>query len=145
MGKKPLLKWTSHPLLDFPQTSVVLILVMLFISIFLFRMAFITWEAPLYFYLGMLFFIGSLITWFIPTTYELYDDKLVIYYAMIKIEKNWKEYHCWYSDKKGILLSTFHRPRRLDGFRGQSLRFSKTGEEKEDLYQILIEKVGTKY
>jgi hypothetical protein len=118
---------------------------MLFISIFLFRMAFLTWEAPLYFYLGMLFFIGSLITWFIPTTYVLYDDKFEIYYAMIKIEKNWQDYHCWYADKKGILLSTFLRPRRLDGFRGQSLRFSKTGKEKEELYKILSEKVGAKF
>jgi hypothetical protein len=145
MEEKPLLKWTSHPLVDYPLSSFLVVIVMLMVSILLYRMAFMTWEAPLYFYLGMLFFIGSLITWFIPTTYELYDNKIVIYYAFIKIEKVWSEFHCWYADKKGVLLSTFRQPRRLDSFRGQSLRFSKTKAEKEELYKILSEKAGKEY
>ncbi|MCF7921013.1 MAG: hypothetical protein K9N06_14025 [Candidatus Cloacimonetes bacterium] len=145
MEEKPLLRWTSHPLLDFPLTSVILIIFMLLISIILFKTTVISWEAPLYFYLGMLFFIGSLITWFIPTTYEIYEDKLLIHYAIIKVEKEWSQFHCWYADKKGVLLSTFHRPRRLDGFRGQSLRFSKTRAEKEELFRLLSEKAGKEY
>jgi hypothetical protein len=43
------------------------------------------------------------------------------------------------------MLSTFKMPRRLDPFRGQSLRFSKTKAEKEQLLEILRNKIGKKY
>jgi len=139
------LKWTSHPLVDFPISSILLVFVILLVSIFLYRMTFISWEAPLYFYLGMLFFIGSLISWFIPTTYEISDQGITIHYSIIKVNRKWEEFNCWYADKKGVLLSTFHMPRRLDSFRGQSLRFSKTKEEKEILFSILEEYAGKRY
>ena len=143
--KQELLKWTSHPLMDDMVKTIFLIAIMILVSIILYQTAFITWQAPLYFFLGMLFFIGSMITWFIPTTYVLYDDKLVIWYWKIKVERPWTDFGCWYADKKGVLLSTFKRPRRLDNFRGQSLRFSKSKDEQSQLYEILAEKAGEKY
>lgn len=145
MNEEPRLRWTSHPLIDYPLSTLLLIAVIILVSIFLYRMAYINWEAPLYFYLGMLFFIGSMINWFIPTTYELYEDGFRVYYFVVKIERNWDEFHCWYADKKGVLLSTFHMPRRLDSFRGQSFRFSRKQEEKEALFAILEEKAGKRY
>ena len=143
--KQELLKWTSHPLMDDMVKTIFLIAIMILVSIILYQTAFITWQAPLYFFLGMLFFIGSMVTWFIPTTYVLYDDKLVIWYWKIKVERPWTDFGCWYADKKGVMLSPFKRPRRLDNFRGQSLRFSKSREEQSQLYEILAEKAGEQY
>lgn len=145
MNNETKLRWTSHPLIDYPISSIMVIAVILIVSIFLYRMAFLSWEAPIYFYLGMMFFIGSMINWFIPTTYELHDEGFTVYYSFIKVERKWTEFHCWYSDKKGVLLSTFHRPRRLDSFRGQSLRFSRSQEEKEKLFALLEEKAGKRF
>lgn len=142
---KPNLTWTSHPLVDDTRRSIMLLLIMIIVSIILYHTAIVEWHAPIYFYLGMLFFIGSLISWFIPTRYELYDDKIMIYYWQIKMEKNWKDFRCWYADKKGVMLGTFTRPRRLDNFRGQSLRFSKSQSEKEALFLILENKIGNRY
>ncbi len=144
-SQEELLRFTSHPLRDDVRRTIFLIIIMLIVSIILYQTAIVNWGAPIYFYLGMLFFIGSMITWFIPTTYILYNEKLIIWYWQIKIEKNWSEYGCWYADKKGVMLGTFKRPRRLDGFRGQSLRFSKSQSEKTRLFEILEEKVGNKY
>jgi len=42
------------------------------------------------------------------------------------------------------MLSTFKMPRNLDPFRGLSLRFSKTRNEKDELLIILEEKIGNK-
>ncbi len=144
-NQEELLRFTSHPLLDDIRRTIFLLIIMILVSIILYQTTIITWSAPLYFYLGMLFFIGSMITWFIPTTYILFNEKIVIWYWVIKIEKTWSEFGCWYADKKGVMLSTFKRPRRLDGFRGQSLRFSKDQSEKTRLFEILEEKVGNKY
>lgn len=140
-----LLKWTSHPLLDETGRTIFLIVIMIIVSIILYQTTIISWQAPIYFYLGMLFFIGSLITWFIPTTYILYDDKVDIWYWKIKMSRPWTDFGCWYVDKKGVMLSTFKRPRRLDGFRGQSLRFSKSKAEQERLFEILADKAGERY
>jgi hypothetical protein len=143
--EQELLKWTSHPLMDDTGKTIFLIAIMILVSFILYQTAIITWQAPIYFYLGMLFFIGSLVTWFIPSTYILYDDKFVIWYWKIKVERNWTDFGCWYADKKGVMLSTFKRPRRLDNFRGQSLRFSRNKEEQTRLYEILTEKAGEQY
>jgi hypothetical protein len=36
-------------------------------------------------------------------------------------------------------------PRRLDPFRGQSLRFSANKEEEKELISILTDKIGKRY
>jgi len=145
MSNNEIIKWTSHPLVDDTKRSILLIIVMIIISLILYQTAIINWKAPIYFILGMAFFIGSMITWFIPTTYILFNEKIVIYYWIIRIEKNWNDFGCWYADNKGVMLGTFKRPRRLDNFRGQSIRFSKEKKEKDKLFELLNQKIGNRY
>jgi len=145
MSNKPIISWTSHPLKDFPLSSILLLIFILIISIGLWKITFISWEMPLFFYLGMLVFIVTLIPYFIPTRYEFYDEKIIIFYLMIRIEKRYEDYGCFYSDKKGVMLSTFKKPRRLDSFRGQSIRFSRDQSEKEELMKLLENKIGKRF
>ena len=145
MSNKPVLSWTSHPLKDFPLSSILLLIFILLISIGLWEITFRSWEMPLFFYLGMLVFIVTLFPYFIPTKYEFYDEKIVIFYFIIRIEKRYEDFGCFYADKKGVMLSTFKKPRRLDSFRGQSIRFSKDQSEKEELLKFLELKIGNKF
>jgi len=96
---------------------------------------------PIFYFLGMLYLFISLISYFIPTRYEIFDDKIVVYYAGIKVEKPFSNFGCFYHDKKSFTLSTFRRPRRLDVFRGQFVRFSKEKKEKEFLIKFLRTKL----
>ena len=64
---------------------------------------------------------------------------------MIRIEKKYVDFGCFYADKKGVMLSTFKKPRRLDNFRGQSVRFSKNQKEKEELLKLLENKIGKRF
>ncbi|HHE38984.1 MAG TPA: hypothetical protein ENL20_10485 [Candidatus Cloacimonetes bacterium] len=145
MSNNPVLSWTSHPLKDFPLSSILLLIFILLISIGLWEITFRSWEMPLFFYLGMLVFIVTLFPYFIPTKYEFYDEKIVIFYFIIRIEKRYEDFGCFYADKKGVMLSTFKKPRRLDSFRGQSIRFSKDQSEKEELLKFLELKIGNKF
>ena len=115
---------------------------MIFLAVKLWKIAVIQWEMPLFYYLGLGIFFVSLLPYFMPTTYEFYEDKIRIIYWVVKVERKYSDFGCYYVDKKGVMLSTFTRPRRLDSFRGQSIRFSKTKEEKEELLKILSEKIG---
>ena len=100
---------------------------------------------PLFYYGGMLLLIANLLPYFILTEYELYETEIIIYYAFIKITRPYSMFGCFYRDKYGIMLSTFKMPRRLDPFRGQSLRFSKSREEIPKLVELLEEKIGKEY
>jgi hypothetical protein len=115
------------------------------LSFMLWQLVIVTWNYPLFFYGGIILVFISLLPYFISTKYELYDEKITIYYAFMKIERKWDDFGCFYSDKRGIMLSTFKTPRRLDSFRGQSLRYSATKSEKAELLILLKQKVGKQY
>ena len=106
-------------------------------------MAFLAGAAE--FFGGLALVYGNLLPYFIQTQYELYDTEIVIYYAFIKVSRPYSQFACFYRDKLGLMLSTFKVPRRLDPFRGQSLRFSKTQKEVPQLLNILREKIGKEY
>lgn len=141
-NNEPKLSWTSYPLKDYPLTSIVLIVFIIILSAALWQISVVSWEMPLFFYLGLIIFLLSLITYFIPTSYEFYEDNIVIYYLFVRTERVYSDFGCFYTDKKGVMLSTFKAHRRLDAFRGQSIRFSKTRSEKDELIKILNEKIG---
>ncbi|HPF08840.1 MAG: hypothetical protein PHU99_00045 [Candidatus Cloacimonetes bacterium] len=100
---------------------------------------------PVYYILGMLLVIGNLLPYFVQTEYEMYDTEIVVYYAFIKITRPYSQFGCFYKDKYGVMLSTFKLPRRLDPFRGQSLRFSKSRAEQTALMELLRDKIGKEY
>lgn len=145
MSREPLLSWRSWPFVERPVHSLFLISFLLLLSVLLFRLTIISWNMPLFYFGGMLLVIGNLLPYFIQTEYMMYETEIVVYYAFIKISRPYSQFGCFYKDKYGVMLSTFKLPRRLDPFRGQSLRFSKTREEESALMELLREKIGKEY
>lgn len=145
MSCKPRLEWNSFPFVERPLTSFFLMLFLIFLAFILWKVAVVQWGYPIFYFGGMLLVIGSLLPYFISTKYMLYDDKIVMHYIFFKVERKLADFGCFYTDKRGIMLSTFKTPRRLDVFRGQSLRFSAQQTEKEEVIKILTELIGKKY
>ena len=145
MSNNEILSWTSFPLVDNLKKSAFLIVFIIFISAIVWYITYKQWNAPIFFYLGMALLIFELLPYFVPTTYSLNDDTILIKYPLAKVEKKYSEYGCFYSDKNGIMLSPFSRPHRLDRFRGQSLRFSADKSEKSKALIILKEKIGAQF
>ncbi|HOZ00886.1 MAG TPA: hypothetical protein PLG20_03660 [Candidatus Syntrophosphaera sp.] len=145
MSPEPLLTWRSWPFAERPKASVLLCAFLIFLAWFLWNVAVVQWRQPWFYFLGMLLVLGSLLPYFIPTTYYLYEYEIVIYYLFLKITRRYSDFGCFYCDKRGVMLSTFKLPRRLDAYRGQSLRFSRTQAEKAQLLEILGRKIGKQY
>lgn len=145
MSPKPLLAWKSWPFVERPITSILLIGFLTFLAYFLFRITVLAWAQPLYYFIGMLLVLVNLMPYFIQTDYELYEDKFLVRYLFIKVNRPYSDFGCFYKDKRGIMLSTFKMPRRLDAFRGQSMRFSKDRAEESELIRILSDKIGKQY
>ncbi|MDD2332397.1 MAG: hypothetical protein PHI68_07080 [Candidatus Cloacimonetes bacterium] len=93
----------------------------------------------------MFLVIINLMPYFILTQYSLFEDRVEVRYLFLKISRKYEEFGCFYHDKHGIMLSTFKVPRRLDSFRGLSLRFSKSRIEVPELLKFLGTKISKQY
>lgn len=145
MSREILLQWRSWPAVERPWTTVILVVFLLFVAALVWNITVNIWQTPFYYFLGMLLVLGNLLPWFIPTDYELDHQGVHVRYLFIKVSRKWEDFGCFYQDKRGVMLSTFKMPRRLDPFRGQSLRFSAKKTEEEELIKILMDKIGKKY
>ena len=145
MSPKPLLSWKSWPFAERPRDSVLLILFLVLLTVLLYRITILSWNTPFFYFGGLILVYANLLPYFIITEYFLYEREVHIRYIFINIRRPYSDFGCYYMDKRGVMLSTFRMPRRLDPFRGQSLRFSKTKAEKDELLAILDQKIGRKY
>ncbi len=145
MSPEPILSWRSWPFMERPLSSLLLIAFLCALALFLYWVTVENWHQPLYYILGMALVLANLLPYFILTEYELYEERFTVKYLFFRVSRPYSDFGCFYQDKRGIMLSTFKLPRRLDAFRGQSLRFSVRGEEREQLNLILSQKIGKKY
>jgi hypothetical protein len=145
MYPEPKLSWKSWPFVERPLASSLLLIFLIFLTVFLYKLAVLDWQMPLFYFLGLALIYGNLLPYFIITEYFLYDREIMIRYIFFKVKRPWSDFGCFYKDKRGIMLSTFKMPRRLDPFRGQSLRFSKSQTEVAELIEFLKDKIGKQY
>ncbi len=146
MSPEPILTWKSCPFLERPYASILLLSFLFLVAVLLYGITIIQWGYPIFYYGGMLLLILNLLPYFIVTEYRLLDTGIeIVYMRVVKINRKYSDFGCFYQDKHGIMLSTFKMPRRLDSFRGQSLRFSKEKTERAQLIEILSDKVGKQY
>lgn len=139
-----LLEWESFPFRENPRKSLYLVVLMVVIFSFLWYLTIVIWDMPLFYILGVAFLLFDLLPYFIPTRYVMFENSFEVYYLFIKIEKRYDDFRCYYTDEKGVMLGTFIRPRWLDRYRGQSLRFSAEKSEKEELMKLLERKIGNR-
>jgi hypothetical protein len=130
------LRWSSHPLKKNVWVSILVI-------VFLFAIwlaVYLTTGNPLLLALSVAIMLGSLSSFFLPTRYELDDDKVKIIYLISMRERKWGTFRSYYVDKNGILLSPFERPSRLENFRGLYIRFNHNKDQVVDFVKSKIAK-----
>ena len=80
---------------------------------------------------GLIFTI-SLSTFFFPTTYVVDEEKVRIKYLFSAKERNLSAFRAIYPERRGILLSPYLSPSRLENFRGFYLRYGKNNKAEVD-------------
>jgi hypothetical protein len=78
---------------------------------------------------GLLLVWGQVASFFVPTTYALTDENVVVRGLLAKKEKPWSGFRSYYVDRGGVLLSPFEGRSRLERFRGLSLQFHGNRDE----------------
>ena len=140
-NNKQIYKWISFPFIEFSLSAALVLVFFVLAAVFVYSITLnFFWVL-----LSMVFLFSSLFSFFVPTYYEFYDDHVFVKVLVFKRERKYNEFKCFYADKKGVMLSTFNRPRGLDRFRGQSIRFTKAQDEKEQIMEFLDEKIGNRF
>lgn len=136
MGQKTVLKWSSHPVKKKALISILLI-VLLFV---VWLVVYLATSSLFLTGLSVVIMLGSLSSFFMPTHYELDQEKIKIRFFLTKREREWSTFRSFYVDKNGVLLSPFAKPSRLENFRGIYVRFSQNKDQVVDFVKSKIER-----
>jgi hypothetical protein len=129
------LTWISHPAKLRKKAAVI---TAVFITIIL-TIIYVMTKSWLMVILGLLIFTGALSTFYFPTRYEITREKVMIKYMFTSVEKELSMFRSFYPDKRGVLLSPFVRPSRLENFRGIYLRYHDNKDEVDTFIKNLFE------
>jgi hypothetical protein len=113
------LEWSVWPWKESTRRTVIVVAVITAVGVaawFLFQAVF--WGI---FAIAILF--ASLHTYFSRTTYRLDDQQVIVRSSVGTVAKKWAVFKRYYVDKKGVTLSPFARPSRLEPFRSTRLLY----------------------
>ena len=129
-----MLSWVVHPVFDSWKRSALLIA-------FLIMLIAVVYFASQSIYLTLLsvfFLAGALYKYFVPFRYQFDNHKVTIQSFRYRFDQDWTNFHSFYIDRNGILLSPFAQPSRLENFRGVYVRF---GNNKGDVIDFVKQQI----
>jgi len=129
------LQWSVFPFLEDTRRStvVVSIIVAAAVAVHLaFKDVFLTMLS-----IGIL--VVSLHTFFTKTTYRLAEDGVTVRTVGVKTFKTWSAFKRYSADGKGVTLSPFAEPSRLDPFRSVRLLY---GGNRDEVVAFISKRVG---
>jgi len=119
------------------------ILISILVIVFLFvvwLVVYLTTSSLLLTVLSVVILLGSLSSFFLPTHYELDQEKIKVRFFLTKREREWSAFRSFYVDKNGVLLSPFAKPSRLENFRGIYVRFNQNKDQVVDFVKSRIQR-----
>lgn len=128
-------QWSVFPFAEDPRRSAIVVLVIAAVGVLVymaFRDAFLT-------VLALAILVVSLHTFFTKTTYRLGEDGVTVRTVGVKSFKSWSAFKRYQADGKGITLSPFAKPSRLDAFRSVRLLF---GGNRDEVVAFISKRVG---
>jgi len=134
--EKPLYEWEFYPA---KANWLVTTLVTVFLFLLLVIVFWMT-QSRLFTIIGTLVLLGSMRSFYFPTTYKLYEDYVWVRYTVTTVKKEWKVYRTVSSERNGVFLSTFARPTRMENFRGMFLKYGNADQDK--ILEIVNSKIG---
>ena len=132
------LSWFSHPAKERPVAAAVVFFLMLAIYYYVYSVT----ESPVMVLVAVLVFLISLSTFFFPTRYTVNEKMVTIKYLYTSKERNLSAFRTIFPGRRGVLLSPFLGPSRLENYRGFYLRYGK--DNKEEVDQFLAELFDSK-
>ena len=122
--------WISHPAKERPFAAVVVSILCLIIFYTVYHFT----TSPLMVVTAIAFMVISLATFFFPTNYTIGDGKVKIKYLFTEKIRNMTAFRAVYPGQRGVLLSPYISPTRMENFRGFYLRYGETNKTEVDSF-----------
>jgi len=119
------LEWSVRPYKESIPRTVIVIAVILAVGI----LAYLMFKAVFWGVFSVLILFASLHAFFTRTAYRLDDESVTVKSSTGTQIKKWSNFKRFYADKKGVTLSTFAKPSRLDPFRSTRLLYGGNRDE----------------
>jgi len=124
------LSWISHPAKERPVAAAMVIVLVLGV----FYLVYSATQNTLMVLIAVLIFLISLSTFFFPTRYNIDEKRVTIKYLYTLKERNVSAFRTVYPGRRGILLSPFLGPSRLENYRGFYLRYGRGNKVEVDKF-----------
>ncbi|MBD3382819.1 MAG: hypothetical protein GF404_11565 [candidate division Zixibacteria bacterium] len=135
--ERPLYEWVFQPA---TANWIVTALVTVFLFLLLVLVYYLT-QSRFFTIIGTVVLVGSMRSFYFPTTYRLYEDHIEVVYTISKSVKKWGMFRSYYPEKNGVFLSTFARPSRMENFRGLFLKYGAA--DRDRILEIVRQKIKT--
>jgi hypothetical protein len=137
MSDADTITWVSLPLRDEPWPKTALLLTLVGATVLVGAL-----QAVFYGVLALALLLVLLGPYFLPCRFEISQRGVKKRFFLFNRDRPWSEYKRYVPRKDGVFLSTFPAPSRLDSFRGDFLRFSRT-TDRERVMALVRQHVGS--
>jgi hypothetical protein len=129
------LEWSVFPCKENMRRSVVVIVIIIACGI----VVYVAFKDVFLGVLSVLILFASLHTYFTRTRYRLDRDGVVIRTSLAKTVKKWSDFKRYYADRRGVTLSPFAKPSRLEPFRSVRLLYK---DNRDDVVEFVSTNIG---
>jgi len=129
------LEWSVFPFLEKPRRSIIVILIIIAVAV----LVYLAFRDLFLVILSVAILFASLHAYFTRTRYRLDPDGVAVRTLSVKTIKPWSHFKRYYPDDRGITLSPFAEPSRLEPFRSVRLLY---GSNKDEVVAFVSERIG---
>jgi hypothetical protein len=129
------LEWSVFPFAEDMRRSVVVVAVIAAAG----ALVYLAFKDVFLVLLSIAILVVSLHSFFARTVYRLDDGGVTVKTLAVRQFKRWSDLKRFYVDRKGVTLSPFSKPSRLEPFRSVRLLF---GENRDEVVAFISEKLG---
>jgi hypothetical protein len=118
------ISWQAHKAKETPKKTLFVLIFIIVFAVFLIIFYGLFWAL-----LALIILFLSLNAYFLPTTYTLTDNGIIIDKKLFSNKLEWSRFRKYYMTTNGIVLSPFTQKSFLDNFRGVHLLLPKQHSE----------------
>ena len=119
------LEWSVFPFLENIRRSVIVVVIVAAVA----ALVYLAFKDVFLVILSVAILFASLHAYFTRTRYRLDESGVAVRTLSVKTAKPWKHFKRYYADDRGITLSPFAEPSRLEPFRSVRLLYGSNKDE----------------
>jgi hypothetical protein len=119
------LEWSVFPFMENLRRSVIVVVIVAAVAV----LVYLAFREVFLVILSVAILFASLHAYFTRTRYRLDDSGVAVKTLSVRTAKPWKHFKRYYADDRGITLSPFAEPSRLEPFRSVRLLYGSNKDE----------------